>query len=480
MSRRARRWCFAALVAAALGAPAPGRAARVDEAVDVARVDRVFAAYDRPDSPGCAVGVIRDGAFVHLRGYGMANLEHGVPLRGDTVLDIGSTSKQFTAAAMVLLAQAGRLTLDDDVRKHVPELPDYGRPVTLRHLLTHTSGLRDYLGLMALAGWSFEDLSDDDDAVRLILRQKELNFEPGAERLYSNTGFFLLSVVARRAGGRTLRQLAGERIFGPLGMKDTHFHDDHAEIVPRRATGYSPRKGGGFRIDMSNFEQTGDGSVFTTVQDLLQWDRNFYHGRVGGRALAEQLTTPGRLRDGQPFPYGLGLRVDRHRGLPRVSHAGSWAGYRAELMRFPDQRLSVVCLCNLSTTDPTSLATEVAEIYLGAALGRAEPAPAAPRPAEPSAPVAAKAAASAAELAAYAGRYYSDELDTTYTVEVKDGTLRLVGRRLGGELTPSGHDAFVQEEMTLQFERDAQGRPSGFRLGQGRVRNLRFLRSETR
>ncbi|HVR69390.1 MAG TPA: serine hydrolase domain-containing protein [Vicinamibacteria bacterium] len=562
---RARvRWRLpAALIAAGpyLASPAPWAAAGPGDSA--AKVARVFAAYDRPDSPGCTVAVIEDGAFVHLRGYGMASLEHGVPLGPRTVFDIGSTSKQFSAAAMVLLAQEGRLSLDDDIRKHVPEVPDYGRPVTIRHLLTHTSGLRDYLGLMALAGWSFEDVSTDADALRIIVRQRELNFEPGAERLYSNSGYFLLSVIVKRATGRTLRQFAAERIFRPLGMADTHFHDDHSEIVPRRATGYSPRDGGGFRIEMSNFEQTGDGSVYTTVEDLRKWDANFYAPRVGGRDLITQLTAPGRLRDGQPLDYALGLAVDRHRGLARVSHGGSWAGYRAELMRFPEQALTVACLCNVSTANPTRLATEVAEIHLGAALAplreaeaRAAGAGVRLTPAELAAlagPYREKASGqvrrvrwedgtlsveafggtyelapvesrrfrlvdgplaldltfegddgsrrmreegrprpptvweaiepvnpSPAELAAYVGRYHSAELDTTYSLELKDGRLALSGRRVGGALTPTVRDEFTEGSMVLRFERDGEGRPSGFLLGQGRIRNLRFARSGER
>ena len=480
--RRPRSWrvtaALVASVALASGTPATAR----DHAGHAARVARVFAAYDRPDSPGCTVGVIEHGAFVHVRGYGMANLEHGVPLGPRTVFDIGSTSKQFTAAAVVLLAQDGRLTLDDDVRKHVREMPDYGQPVTIRHLLTHTSGLRDYLGLMALAGWNFEDVSTDDDALALIVRQRELNFEPGAERLYSNSGYFLLSVIVKRVAGKSLRAFAAERIFAPLGMADTHFHDDHAEVVPRRATGYAPREGGGFAIAMSNFEQTGDGSVYTTVEDLLKWDANFYEPKVGGKDLAAQLTTPGRLRDGHALPYALGLAVDRHKGLPRVSHGGSWAGYRAELMRFPEQRLTVACLCNLGSADPTRLATEVAEIYLGPALAPDAEAAAGTAPADAPRTPAERAVAgvdlSPAELSAYAGRYHSGELDTTYALEVKEGRLVLSGRRVGGALTATARDEFTQGPMVLRFERDVQGRPTAFRLGQGRIRNLRFKRSE--
>jgi hypothetical protein len=346
-------------------------------------------------------------------------------------------------------------------------------------------------------------------------------------------------------------------------MKDTHYHDDHTEIVPRRATGYAPKDGGGFRIAMSNYEQTGDGAVYTTIEDLLLWDRNFYEGTVGGKALVEQLATPGHLNNGQPFTYGLGLAVDRYRGLARMSHGGSWAGYRAELLRFPDQRLSVACLCNLATANPSRLANEVAEVYLGAALGPPEETAAPGKDAR--APVRVAAAdlralagtyrdaasgtvrrvryedgglkieafgsayalvptgprrfvvddgpagmtlefedapdgrriresaparpptvwtafdptrPSAAELSAYAGRYYSPELDTSYVLAIKDGALALDARRLGGPLEPSVRDEFTLGSMVLRFERDAQGRPSGFRVNAGRIRNLRFERKE--
>jgi hypothetical protein len=228
---------------------------------------------------------------------------------------------------------------------------------------------------------------------------------------------------------------------------------------------------------MSFFEQTGDGSVFTSVRDLLQWDRNFYEGTVGGRPLVEQLTTPGKLRDGQPLRYALGLSVDRHRGLARVSHGGSWAGYRAELMRFPEQRLSVACLCNLSTARPSRLAAEVAEVYLGPGLSPSVAGdPAAGREGAPD-PKPSLVTASAAELAAYAGRYYSAELDTAYTVEVKGGGLALRGRRVDATLAPTARDEFTQGALVVRFERDGQGRPAGFLLGQDRIRNLRFTRS---
>jgi CubicO group peptidase (beta-lactamase class C family) len=335
------------------------------------QVDKVFALYDKPDSPGCALGLIRDGAFIYRRGYGSANLELGVPITTKTVFDIGSTSKQFTAASIVLLAQQGKLALDDDIRKYVPEMPTYSRPVTIRHLLHHTSGIRDYLTLMSLRGVATEDLTDDEDALSIITKQKEINFSPGDEHLYSNSGYFLLSVIVKRASGKTLREFARENIFEPLGMHDTHFHDDHTMIVRGRATGYAPKEGGGFQIDMSDFEQTGDGAVMTTVEDLFRWDQNFYRPVVGGQAMVNQLQATGTLSGGKALTYAFGLSVSQYRGLPAVSHGGAWAGYRAELLRFPGENLSVICLCNLGNSNPGMLSRKVAEIYLAGKLGPA-------------------------------------------------------------------------------------------------------------
>ncbi len=328
------------------------------------KVDALFAQYDKPNSPGCALGVIREGRLIYARGYGFANLEHNIPISSKTVFDIGSTSKQFAAASILLLAQHGKLSLDDDIRKLIQEIAAYEQKITIRHLLHHTSGLRDYLTLMSLAGTDFSSVTTDDDALKLLARQKEINFAPGAEHLYSNSGYFLLSVIVRRASGKSLREFAQEHIFTPLGMKHTHFHDDHTMIVPFRATGYSPKQNGGFGIEMSNFEQTGDGAVFTTIEDLLLWDQNFYQPKVGGRELIDLLLTTGKLNSGEQLKYASGLFVGEHKGLRMISHGGAWAGYRAELIRFPEERFSVACLCNVGSSNPSRLARQVAELYL--------------------------------------------------------------------------------------------------------------------
>lgn len=333
------------------------------------KVDHVFAAYDKPDSPGCALGVVRDGEFVYKKGYGTASLELGVPLTPQSVFYMGSVSKQFTAASVVLAAEQGFLSLDDDVRKYVPELPSYGKTITLREMLHHTSGFRDVLGLLFLAGRNFEDIHPTPELLDLLSRQKALNYQPGEEFLYSNTNYFLMSVVIRRSTGKPLSQFAEENIFKPLGMTHTRFYDDHSVVVPGRVPAYSPLPAGGFRVDWStNFDKIGDGGLMSSVDDLLLWDRNFYANKLGKGALLKEMQTQGVLNNGKQIEYALGLFISTYRGLPVVGHGGALFGYRTELLRFPQQKFSVITLCNVGTSDPNSLSDQVADIYLAGQL----------------------------------------------------------------------------------------------------------------
>ena len=329
------------------------------------QIDAVFGKYISSGTPGCVVSVVQNGSVLYARAYGLANLEWALPNTLDTVFDIGSVSKQFTAFAILLLAQDGRISLDDDIRKYLPEIPNYGKVIRIHHLLNHTSGLRNYTDLFDLAGIPEIDLTTDQDALNLVARQKKLNFAPGEEFLYSDTNFFLLSLIVERVTGKSLRQFAGERIFDPLDMTSTHFHNDTTMVVNHRATGYKPLGHGGFAIDMSNFEELGDGSVMTTVEDLKKWDENFYTGRVGGMNLIRQMQEGGRLNNGAVNLYAKGLVVDQYRGLRRVQHAGEWVGYRAGLTRYPDQRTSFITLCNtIGDVFPTNLNQALADIVL--------------------------------------------------------------------------------------------------------------------
>ena len=372
------------------------------------RIDAMFSRFT-PATPGCALGVIQDGVFVYRRGYGLASLELGVPLTSASVFYMGSVSKQFTAAAVVLAAEQGKLSLDDNIRRYIPELPDYGAPITLRQMLHHTSGLRDIFQLLFLAGRDPADIHPTDELMDLVTRQKSLDFQPGAEYSYSNTNFFLAGQVIRRVTGQSFSAFTEANIFRPLGMTHTHFHDDRTAIVPGRVAGYSPR-GSAFRVDWSlNFEKVGDGGLMSSVDDMLLWDRNFYQNRLGKGTLLKELQTRGTLNDGRKIGYALGLEIGEYRGLPTVAHGGDLFGYRTEILRFPEQRFSVVCLCNLSDADPADLASRVADAYLESRMKPAVKASSAP-----------SGASSAATLA---GRYYDPTAHRLIVLSGRDGAL---------------------------------------------------------
>ncbi len=326
------------------------------------KVDELFAKWDSTVSPGAALAIIKDGEIIYKRGYGMVNLEHNIPITTTSVFRIGSTSKQFTASCIAILSLQGKISLDDDIRKYVPELPRYERSITIRHLVHHTSGIRDYLTLAEIAALMDDHFYTPEDTIELLGRQKRLNFPPGEEHLYSNSGYFLMGVIVERVSGKSLNDFAQEHIFKPLGMKNTHFHDDHTMVVKKRADGYSPTKEG-FRIDMTTLDHVGDGGVFTTVEDMFLWDQAFYNNKLG-KELMEFIQTSGMLNNGEKLDYAFGLGIDDYKGLKKVSHGGGFVGFRAQMVRFPEQNFSVVCLANLGTIDPSKLCREIADIYL--------------------------------------------------------------------------------------------------------------------
>ncbi len=336
--------------------------------------DAIFAAVDSRRSPGCAIAVMRDGRIIYSRGYGMADLATGIPNTPATVFHVGSVAKQFTASAVLLLAQDGLVGLDDDVRRYVPEVPDFGlAPITIRHLLHHTSGLRDQWELLVLAGWRYSrDLISDTDVLNVVSRQRRLNFAPGSAWAYSNTGYTLLARVVARASGKSFRQFTTERIFRPLGMQRSFFRDDHAEIVADIAHGYRPA-GDGYRLAPTHLDTVGATSLLTTAEDLARWDGHFLTPRIGGAELIRQQLAPGALDNGQQLDYAAGLVIGSYRGLRTIEHGGGDAGYVADLLRFPDQRFGVAVLCNTATIDPSSAARRIADIHLAPLFNRAEP-----------------------------------------------------------------------------------------------------------
>jgi CubicO group peptidase (beta-lactamase class C family) len=386
------------------------------------RIASVMAQWDRIDSPGCAIGVVEDGELIYKRGFGQANLDHGIPITSRTVFDIGSTSKQFTAAAVALLAERDALSLDDDIRKHLPEMPDYGQPITIRHLIHHTSGIRDYLTVMTLAGHEDHNVFTLDDIVGMIARQQGLNFPPGTEHLYSNSGYMLLAEILERVARQDFIDFVRENLFAPMGMGDSLVYVDSTRIIPRRATGYSLRDDKLVVDHYYNFAVPGDGQVYTTVEDLARWDRLFYEGGVGGEGFVEGLHRVGVLNDGEELRYAFGLNIGSRRGLDTVRHGGAWGGFRAELLRFPAEKTSVICLCNFGEINAGAIANQIADIVLGDRYP--DPDPSAPATAKPGRTEEAGATALPPEhLERFAGAYYNPKTKYIRQIMVEDGAL---------------------------------------------------------
>jgi CubicO group peptidase (beta-lactamase class C family) len=427
-----------------------------------AQIDRVFAQYDHTGSPGCAVGVYKDGQIVYKHGYGMANLNDDVTITPETVFHVASMSKQFTAFSILLLQQQGKLSLDDDVHKYIPELPNFGQRITLRHMLHHTSGLRDQWELLGLDGWRYsQDLITDADVLSVVTRQKELNFKPGEKFMYSNTGFTLLAIVVSRISGMSFREFTTKNIFAPLGMTHTHFRDDHEEIIKHDALGYEQDGAGKpFRMNLTNFDTAGATSLHTTVEDLQLWDENFYHPRIGDAAIIQQMLERGKLNSGELQDYASGLSIGTYKGLATVDHSGGDAGYRSDMTRFPGQHFSASVLCNFADTNPSALVRQVADIVLAKDLKVT-----APTPAKEPEKAAAETPLTSEQMAAIAGNYWNGE-DEFARVVVKDGKLQMdVNRDDWHELTQfaPAHFHFAGEswgdQIDLHFIAAEAGKP---------------------
>lgn len=442
----------------------------------VKAIDQVFQRWNRLASPGCVVAVYRDGEMEYGKGFGSANLEHRVPIQTDTVFRIASTSKQFTAACVVLLELDGELSFRDDVRKWIPELPEYSERIRVEDLVHHTSGLRDYLQLLEWAGHSNEAEIDTELVFDLVTRQRGLNHLPGERHSYTNTGYFLLSVLVERVSGDSLRKFAKRRLFEPLGMRHTFFNDDADEVIPKRATGYERSwLSGAFRISETRLEVVGDGAVFTSAEDLLRWDRNFYDPKVGGQPFLKRMLEPAVLRNGEVLDYASGLAVNTWRGQPVVSHGGAFVGFRSQMMRFPEKRTSIVCLSNRADFDPTSRCHEVAAAIFegledeedggkrGGRRGRDE------RDSEN--PFAAP------EAQACVGDYSSDELGVTWSFRAAGKRLHLDGFRKQAQSLSIGDDgSWNTAGAKLRFHVDSDGNVDGFTLSAPRARGIEFGR----
>jgi CubicO group peptidase (beta-lactamase class C family) len=413
-----------AIVAASqiVGAQSPSST----DSAAIARIDSLFARVNADTSPGCAVGVGRDGLPSILRGYGSASLEYAARISAATRFDAASIAKQFTAASLVLLAEHGKLSLDDDIRRFVPELPRYDSPITLRQLMHHTSGLRDQWDLLWLAGGRDDDPTEDEDVLSLIFRQRALNFRPGTQFLYSNSGYTLLALVVKRVSGLSLKEFASQNLFVPVGMTQTYFLDDRFQLQMGVASGYRRARGSGWNPSPYLYDTYGPGGLFTTVEDLLRWYESVGAGGLAGGALRREALRRDTLPGGDTLSYSMGLELGKYRGRSYIGHGGNDLGANAFALRLLDEHLTVAVLCNARETDAFTLARRALDVFLPPPVASASAPPSATAPA-------ALVATPAEQLARYAGVYFNPLMLTTRKVELRDG--RLIWAR-GGDGTP--------------------------------------------
>jgi CubicO group peptidase (beta-lactamase class C family) len=389
-----------------------------------ARVDKLFAQWDRSDSPGCALGIVKDGQLIYKRGYGMANLDYNIPISPQSIFNIESMAKQFTGMSILLLVKQGKLSLDDEIQKYLPDFPRYQSPITIRHLIHHTSGIRE--GLASLAGMRPENVHlTADDFLGLIARHKELNFKPGEEYAYSNSGYFLLGLIVKKVTGKSLRGFAEENIFKPLGMSNTQFVDDRHLVIKNRVTAYLPTSNGGFSAAIPYDDTLGDGGVFTSVEDLFHWDQNFYNNKLGGGPdlISEELSTS-MLNNGKKINYAFGLQVGEYKGLKTIGHGGDGGGFETRMISFPEQNFSVICLCNADNINTRGLANQVADIFLADQFKKVPEAVKETAAAAPAISIPEK------ELTSLAGVYFDPIKLNNHSYYMKDGKLMIFNTAL--------------------------------------------------
>lgn len=407
-----------------------------------AEVDAVFANWDNT-GPGGAIGIIKNGQLEYAKGYGLANLEYDISNTPQSVFRIASVSKQFTAACIVLLAEEGKLSLEDKLSKFYPQLPAYADSISILHLLNHTSGLRDYLQLAFLSGLRDDDFYTDEELMGWFVRQKSYNFPAGNEFLYCNTGYWLLGQIVQEVSGMNMADYARENIFDPLGMSSTHFHNENTRIVKNRASGYTPTQNG-FRIDMTQLEMIGDGAIFTTVEDMAKWDENFYSHKVGSQDFHNQLETRAILNNGDTLRYAKGLDVRQYKGKKVVGHGGSFVGFNAFFQRFPDDNISIVLLTNRGDSNPNEMVGQVADILFDLQEESSQ---------KENTKEKTVINLEGSALQAFAGQYWDASSNRSSRVTVENDTLKLDG----GPLLAVGEKEFIGKFRTLDMEVNFDG-----------------------
>lgn len=419
------------------------------------QIDAIFSEYDDIAKPGAAVAVVRDGRIVFKKGYGSANLEYNIPVTPSTIFHIASVSKQFTVFSIMLLAREGKLSFEDDIRKHIPEVPEFGETITLRHLAGHTSGMRDQWDLLNMAGWRWDDVITKEHILKMVSRQKDLNFKPGEEFSYCNTGFTLLAEVVARVSGKSFAEFTQEEIFEPLKMSNTLFYDDHQKIVKNRAYSYFSNDSG-FHKSVLNYANVGATSLFTTVEDLCLWAMNFSKLTIGDEKIIEQMNTLAKLNNGETFGGAYGQFINKHRGLNQIQHGGGDAGFRTYLGRFPDQKFSVVVLSNFAGTNPVDLSMQVTDLYLNEFYPEESPLAEIPKPVE-------FMKLPKEQLKKFNGHFWNEEGAYARKIYLLNDTLRYF-RGNGNEsmLIPIGSNKFqmmnVGVDLTVEFETNDKAR----------------------
>jgi CubicO group peptidase (beta-lactamase class C family) len=413
------------------------------------KADEFLAKWDKKDMPGCGVGAVKDGQLVYKRGLGMANLDYDVPNTPSTLFNVASVSKAFTAASIVLLAQQGKLSLDDEVQKYLTEIPKYDHPVTLRHMLHHTSGLREYQALMLFGGHNSDNAISEKQVLGMLARQRGLSFRPGTKYQYSNSNYQLLGAIVARVSGKSLRAFADENIFKPLGMKNTRYFDNRNEVVKNRASGYMVGQDNSVRVRASLFDLVGGGGVLTTVEDMYLWDQNFHEPKVGGREMAQLLTAPGVLNDGEKINYGFGLFTNEYRGIPVFKHSGNMSGYRAQTITFPEKKFTAIALCNNSAILPHLIIEKLADIYLDGQF----PAAAAKSSKVDIASLPAGTPIPETEAVRYAGIFVNTDIYSNFRLSMREGKLFMSGLAKGElPVTRTAEGRLVMVEGDSRYE----------------------------
>lgn len=438
------------------------------------QIDALFTDWDQPGHPGGSVGIMLDGEVVYAKGFGLASLEFGVPNTDSTLYNVASVSKQFTAYAMLLLQEQGEISLDDEIHTYFPDFKDFGYPVSIRHLIHHTSGLRSLHALMHMAGWRGDDKRTNEDLMRLMLKQEELNFRPGDEYLYCNTGYMLMAEIVEKVSGQDFISWMDDNVFDPVGMDNTYLEEEYDRVVPGNAVSYDwYEEEAGFRYAVPYWGYVGSGNIHTNVYDLLKWQHFLNNPPADQQATVAQMFERGILNSGDTLNYAAGMRTfDDYKGERGFGHGGSIGGFRASIQSVPEQQLNVVVLTNFSNSGPSGKAFRIIDLMLGKEI-----APEAEDEAE-------EEKKEALEITDnLAGNYFSPEVQATYQLRPAGARTILVEHPRHGTFemqmfapdTLQG-DYYAMRQLVL--ERDAGGNVKGFRASNGRVRNMRFVKVE--